>query len=231
MPVPVPDAQWHCKPTGAYNRNSDEAFENAICTYNLLNSLGWSISAICGVWGNIEAESGYNPWRWQSDNVLNSNDTITIAESTLHGYGLVQFTPAGKYIYAQEAQTNAGYGPNFSNEQGSEYDGDSQFRYINDYADYIATASYPLSYADFKINQMGPEYSAVAWLLNYERPYDQGQAVQDYRASIARYWYDILIQYDPSDPIGPDGSGRITDYSKPFKFMFYLKPHYKKRGF
>lgn len=236
MPSPIPDAEWHAKAYGAYERSSDEAYENAICVYNLLHSLGWSLSAICGVYGNIEAESGYNPWRWQSDNVLSSDEEGTIATSTAHGYGFVQFTPAGKYIYS-EAQENTGYGPNFSNWEGNIFDGDSQLRYIDVYADYEPTYSYPETFEEFKESGESPEHCAKAWLLNYERPYDQGEGVQAYRAAIARYWYDILIEFDPSDPIPPEGGGGQPTptpskdsqfYGDKFNIAFYLKPHYKR---
>ena len=234
MPVPTPSATWYAKKYGAYARESQEAFDNAICVYNLLSSLGWSLSAICGFWGNVEGESGYNPWRWQSDNVLASN--VDLAVSGV-GYGFVQFTPPGKYIYAAAAQQNIGYGPNFSDWEGNIFDGDSQCRYINTYADYIETSLYPVSYDEFKTGGYSPEYCAKAWLINYERPADQSEAVQNYRASIARWWYDRLIIYDPSDPIPPEGGGgqptpkptELTLYENSFKISFYLKPWYKRR--
>lgn len=237
MPTPIPDAEWHAKEYGAYARDSNEAYENAICVYNLLHDLGWTLSAICGVYGNIEAESGYNPWRWQSDDVLSSNEEGIIASSTAHGYGFVQFTPAGKYIYADEAKENTGYGPNFADWEGNIFDGDSQLRYIDENADYIPTWSYPETYEEFKQSPESPEHCAKAWLLNYERPYEQGEAVQNYRASIARYWYDILIEFDPSDPIPPEGGGGqptpkpvedLAYYGDKFNINFYLKPHYKR---
>ena len=232
MPIPVPSADWHAKPYGGYPRESQEAFENAICVYNLLSSLGWTLSAICGFYGNVEAESAYNPWRWENDYIHSSNDDL---EHT-GGYGFPQFTPSGKYIYAPQAQANTGYGPNFSDWEGNVYDGDSQCRYIDGYADYMPTWSYPETFDEYKASTNSPEHCARAWLLNYERPGDQSQAVQDYRASIARYWYDILIVYDPSDPIPPEpGSGQPTPkpadlsaYAKTFKINFYLKPWYKK---
>ena len=231
MPTPVPSADWHAKSTGAYARESNEAFENAICTYNLLSSLGWTLSAICGVYGNIEAESGYNPWRWQNDDVLSSRDTSIIATSTAHGYGFPQFTPAGKYIYSPYAETNDGYGPNYSNSEGNVFDGDSQLRFIDEHADYAPTGSYPETFSEYKASTDSPEHCARAWLLNYERPYNQSESVQAYRASIARYWYDILIEYDPSEPIPPEPTPVLSGesgYSNKFKINFYLKPFYKK---
>lgn len=227
MPTPVPPADWHAQTYGAYARSSNEAFENAICVYNLLHSLNWSLSAICGLYGNVEAESGYNPWRWEGDYVPTSYG------SRSHGYGFCQFTPASKYIDDSAAQANTGYGPNYSDQQGNIFDGDSQLRFIDVYADYIPTYDYPLSYADYKVNNNGPEYSARAWVKNYERPGDQSEEALAYRASIARHWYDILIEYDPSTPIPPEPGpippkDRTGSYNKKFKIMFYLKPWYKR---
>lgn len=233
MPTPVPDASWHAKPYGGYARESQEAFDNAICVYNLFSSLGWTLSAICGFWGNVEAESAYNPWRWEGDYVHSSNDDL---ENT-GGYGFVQFTPSGKYINAEAAQANEGYGPNFSDWEGNIYDGDSQCVYIDGYADYIPTYYYPESFEEYKESGESPEHCARAWLLNYERPGDQSEEVQNYRASIARYWYDILIEYDPSEPIPPEGGGgqptpkpvdAIAETSNRIKINMYIKPWWKR---
>ena len=233
MPSPIPDAEWHAKTYGAYDRSSSEAVENAICTYNLLTSLGWTLQAMCAVYGNIEAESGYNPWRWEGDNVPSSN------ESPGYGYGFPQFTPSGKYINSSEAQANEGYGPNYTDWQGNIFDGDSQLRFIDQYADYDPDTpyGYNISYEEFKTGEYSPEYLAKAWLHNYERPRDQSESVELYRASIARHWYDLLIPFDPSEPIPPEGGGGqptpkpvedLTYYGDKFKIGFYLKPHYKR---
>lgn len=232
MPTPTPDAEWHAKDYGGYARDSQEAFDNAICTYNLLSSLGWTCQAICAVYGNIEAESGYNPWRWEGDNVASSNG------AQYWGYGFPQFTPATKYIDSPYAQENDGYGPNFSDWEGNVFDGDSQLRFINEYADYSTDNpyGYNIDYDEFKTGYYSPEYLAKAWLHNYERPANQSSAVEDYRASIARHWYDILINYDPSDPIPPEGGGgqptpKPADesiYQRTFRMNFYLKPWWKK---
>lgn len=232
MPSPTPSADWHAKPYGAYGRQSTEAFENAICTYNLLSSLGWTVQAVSAVYGNIEAESGYNPWRWEGDNIASSNG------SQYWGYGFPQFTPATKYIDDVNAQANTGYGPNFSDWEGNVFDGDSQLRFIDAYADYAINPGYGynIDYDEFKTGYYSPEYLAKAWLHNYERPLDQSATAENYRASIARYWYDVLIVYDPSTPIPPEGGGgqptpkpaNASSYENKFRIQFYLKPWYRR---
>lgn len=234
MPTPVPSANWHAKPYGGYARESVEAFENAICVYNLLTSLGWTLQAMCAFWGNVEAESTYNPWRWEGDYVHSSNDDL----SSTGGYGFAQFTPSAKYIWNEAAQMNEGYGPNFSDWTGNIYDGDSQCRFIDVYADYSTDNpyGYNISYEEFKTGYYSPEYLAKAWLHNYERPPDQSPAVEEYRASIARYWYDLLIEYDPSDPIPPEGGGgqptpppaTQIGTANTFRLSFYIKPWWRR---
>ena len=235
MPTPVPEATWHAAVYGGFYREGAEAFDNAICVYNLLTSLGWTVQAVAAFWGNVEAESAYNPWRWEGDYVHSSNDDL---EHT-GGYGLVQFTPSGKYINDPNAQANTGYGPNFADWTGNVFDGDSQCRFIDVYADYSTDNpyGYNISYEEFKTGYYSPEYLAKAWLHNYERPKEQGPEVEDYRASVARYWYDILIEYDPSEPIPPEGGGGqpvpkpvedLNYYTNKFKINLYLKPYYKR---
>lgn len=198
---PMPPHVWHAKATGAYAETSQEAFENALMTYDILASSGWTLNAICGLLGNIGHESAYNPWRWQSDNVLRSTDTSIIEHGSV-GYGLVQFTPAGKYIGNANAMENGFYAPNFSDIPGDPDDGTSQLVYIDKYGDYYATTSYPLSYEKYKKSYDTPENLAAAWLYNYERPSDPSATLSARQAS-ARYWWNILGQYDPS-PYNPD---------------------------
>ena len=87
---------WHNKQTGYYSRTSTEAYDNAIMVYNILSSWGWHRSSVCAVLGNMEVESGYNPWRWQGDSVPVEGNTAYIGTNpttnTNHAYGLMQFS-------------------------------------------------------------------------------------------------------------------------------------------
>lgn len=75
------------KPSGGYNIQSAEGTNNILRTYDYLAPLGYDKQCVIGILGNVAAESGLNPWRWQGD-------TVTYSD----GYGLVQFTPASGYI-------------------------------------------------------------------------------------------------------------------------------------
>lgn len=76
---------WHAKPSGGYNAYSVGGIDNIFEINNNLQS--FNIAAISGIIGNIMAESGLNPWRWQGD-----------MYGTSRGYGLFQFTPASDYL-------------------------------------------------------------------------------------------------------------------------------------
>ena len=92
---------WNAKPSGGYSITSKEGGENIAQMNSILHEEGFTLEAQSGVLGNCFAESGLNPWRWQSDNVNMSN-----------GYGLFQFTPARGYI--DDAKEFDGYAPNLS---------------------------------------------------------------------------------------------------------------------
>ncbi len=77
---------WHAKPLGGYDIDSTEAYDNMVMIWNLFKSeLHSTDEAIIGVLANCFAESGFNPWRWESD-------AVTVGYQ--NGYGLFQFTPA-----------------------------------------------------------------------------------------------------------------------------------------
>lgn len=84
---------WYAKPKGAYSRDSAEGMTN-IFNYRSEFST-WSLESVCGMLGNVQAESGFNPWRWQGDRY-----------GTSRGYGLYQFTPASGYINLSGATPN-----------------------------------------------------------------------------------------------------------------------------
>lgn len=198
---------WHCKPYGGYAKESTEAKDNAIEIADILRNVSWTLNAIAGMLGNVGWEGGYNPWRWESDDVLASTDIELIATSTVHGYGLYQFTPSGKYIMDGTAQTYRGYGPNYSDIVGSQLDGEAQVIFLNFHADYYQTPMYPLSYQEYKESEADADWLAAAWFYNYERGTWNVEREVD-----ARYWYDFLV-----DHYGEDTK------KKKSKWIYYMK--------
>lgn len=136
---------------------------------------GWSLNAIAGVLGNMETESTINPGIWE-----NLDDT---QPETL-GRGLVGWTPA---IRVNNWAAERGLNP---------ADIDTQIAMlaweVNNGDVYYKTSSYPTpeTFAAFTVSMQSPEYLAMAFLYNYERPYSLDQPN---RATQARYWYDYLI--------------------------------------
>lgn len=239
---------WHCKATGGYDRTSQEGLDNAEMLAGFLLSEGFCISAICAILGNGAGESGLNPWRWESDYVPTYNEFLgwsgQVAQQ--HGYGLFGFTPASSYINSTNEQQLAmyGYGPNFSDRAGSQYDGEAQAKYFagtveqnwthnlfNYYYDnFIAIGIdisnfYNMTFAQFKAgvdgggNDIPLDYLTGAFELCYEKPADWAAANSyNYRVSNAAYWYEYF-EHHPPQPVQDDDS---------FNIMFYLKPFWKR---
>ena len=207
---------WHAKRTGSYAATSQEAYDNAMESFAIMyNDYGWTKAACCGVFGNIDFEGVWNPWRWESDNVR------SVAQSQSdhgysHGYGLIGWTPSGKYIwdnftFTYQGQTYyyfpnyhqqgyPGYGPNFSDQAGLATDGAAQIKLICE--------AMSRGNTNIWVNRKGctasrfitltdPEEAAYYWLWNAEYPADpEGQEAR--RKSHARDWYNRL----PATPQG-----------------------------
>ena len=194
---------WHAKNTGAYARESTEAYENAVLAWGVLQARGWSLLAFCGMWGNVGSESGYNPWRWQSDIVLPEGDP-RITYQNGHAYGLCQWDPADKYISG--GTWYSGYRPNYSDRPGNPRDGQAQMEFLEDTAvssgQYFPNPyyNYQISYDDYKLMTLDDytfEYATRAWFHNYERGTWDNQ-----RTISCEYFYYELLGVDPPPPSG-----------------------------
>lgn len=168
---------------------------NATYIYSYLHSAGWSTYAIAGLLGNMQAESLLNPGRWQSEDVGN----------TSLGYGLVQWTPSTKYT-------------NWCTSQGltdpSQMDHNlARILYeVDNGLQWISTSTYPLSFLEFTTSTQSVHDLAAAFLLNYERPADQSQEVQNYRGSLASTWYTYITGQTPTPPT-PGASTRRNHFN------------------
>lgn len=192
---------WHNKATGAYSRESNEAYENALMAWGILSRRGWGLLAFCGFWGNVGSESGWNPWRWQSDIVLPVNDP-RINYQNGHAYGLAQWDAASKYI--DGGRGYSGYAPNYSNQSGGANDGSAQVNFLDDTAvssgQYFPNPNYnyQISYANYKLityPQYSFDYAARAWFHNYERGTWDNQ-----RTISCQYFYNKLSGVTPPTP-------------------------------
>lgn len=146
----------------------EEMKNNAQLFANYFIERGWSKNAICGMLGNIQVESNINPGLWES-----------LEEGNLQGgYGLVQWTPATKYIdWAVD---------NYS-------DGNKQCERIQYEVDnnlqWISTDLYNITFKEFTTSDKTPHELAMIFLANYERPLNPNQPL---RGEYAEYWYNTL---------------------------------------
>ena len=167
---------------------------NAFYIYNALIDHGWVFTPICALLGNMEHESGLNPGRWQSDDVGN----------TSRGYGLVQWTPASKYIDWCSTQNLSDYTTMDNNIARILYE-------VENGLQWIPTTNYNFTFEQFTKNVGTVQYLSRAFLLNYERPADQSESVQEKRSNSAVKWFTTI--YGEAPP--PDsGGGSVTPTTK-----------------
>lgn len=202
---------WHNQNTGGFLRTSVEAQDNAWMVYNTLRSLGWLVNPICAMLGNVEHESAYNPWRWQSDIVLAMNSAqigVLCGGNTAHAYGLCQQDPAAKYIYRPYSQALPDFQPNFSDRPGGANDGTAQLQYLhwicqngdpdcgsNEWLP-GASATYGMQYNDFITDTAHTiNFLTHTFFWCYERG-----TWSDTRVTAAQYWYDFFQGTPPEPP-------------------------------
>lgn len=234
---------WACDPTGAYGRGSAKSRQNADEIRAVCNALGWCLESICALLGNIEHESGYNPWRWQGDTVLPVGDPRigTIGGgNTAHAYGLCQQDPAAKYIYRAYAQMQNGFGPNYSDQAGSQYDGYAQLQYLHWICsqneaggEWLPNSSYAqglgVPFEDFIVNS--PNYTTGQLARVFFGCYERG-TWSDTRVTATNYWYTIFTGSDPDDPDVPPGTDSQAAWIAVFQLIAKRKKEiyiYKKR--
>lgn len=165
---------------------ADEMETNARYVYDVLVARGWSPTAVCGMLGNMETESTINPGIWQN---LDAGNTSL-------GYGLVQWTPATKYLTWCEAR---GLDPSHMDSALARIEWE-----LDNGEQYYPTDAYPLTFPQFKVSTESAAYLAQAFLRNYERPADQTQPA---RSTQAERWYTLLK--------GTVGGGETPDPGTP----------------
>lgn len=173
----------------------DQMKLNAEYIYRALAREGWTLQSICGMLGNMQFESTINPGRWQSEDVGNMS----------MGYGLVQWTPASKYI--NWVGSGRDYSTMDNNLKRINYEVENNIQYI-------ATNDYPLTFRQFKSAVDDPYYLACAFAWNYERSYvvlygteEEKEALRQQRGGAARSWYTYLSGVSPGPIPGKKKEG------------------------
>lgn len=222
---------WNAKPSGSYQYDSKAGTENIFEINAFFNTENYTIEAQSGLIGNVMAESGLNPWRWQSDTVNLSG-----------GYGLFQFTPASGYIDLTDVPFHS---PNLSTSEQTSgatvNDGEAQLIVFNEdrlgkwisncWRTYWDTNTYAQLYAERKriLNTYGNgskitlnQFKTIknvwdatfTFLACYEGPRVPNV---DPRYENAVNAYELLTGNPPDPPIPP------TPINKKLPIWFYIK--------
>lgn len=146
----------------------EEMTENAEYILGYLLTKGWTREAICGMLGNMQTESTINPGIWQNLD----------AGNTRLGFGLVQWTPATKYLNWAN-QRNLSPPAMDSNLQRILWEVSNNVQWIHP----------SMSFRQFTRLTSSPEECARLFLRHYERPANPNQPN---RARQARYWFNNL---------------------------------------
>lgn len=146
---------------------------NAEIIKTYFSSRGWTINAISAIVGNMFAESGINPGRWENDNVGN----------LMGGFGLVQWTPATRIRnWIDETYGDGDYTNGYHQLDRIIYELDNGL-------DYYPAKGFNETFREWTLSTKSPGYLAAAFLCNYERAADTGWGAQIKRARFAESWY------------------------------------------
>ena len=142
--------------------------ETAQQIWNYLTSKGWTKESVAALLGNAQSESGIIADRWESNIVGNMSG----------GYGLVQWTPATKYINWAKSN-NLVYQDIISQCKRLEWEVANNQQFY----------SPSMTFKQFTQSTQTPEVLADIFIRSYERPYNPNQPA---RQTQARYWYNLL---------------------------------------
>lgn len=166
---------------------------------------GWTLEAICGMLGNMQAESYLNPAQWQHNIAV---------ESIYTGYGLVQWTPRTKYTDFAES-----YGIDWRNNYDFEL---TRIQYELEHdLQWQPVLWHGMTFAQYAQSTDSVYTLAEAFLRAYEAPADPDASLS-FRQQKAAEWYTYFGGHPPHPPTPTPGTG------KKFNIMFYLKPRWKR---
>ena len=182
-----------------------DSLNNAQLVADHFSATGWTPQAISALCGNMRHESSINPNIWE----------YGYGHSLDRGYGLVQWTPASKYIDWAVAN-NLPWENGFSQLARIDYEQDNQIQWY-------VTDDYPLSFHEFTRSTLDVSYLTQAFTWNYERP--NRQAGEDSTPDRIAFADVCLSELDFSGnggtPVTPPR--RPTDTTKPATQYQYEK--------
>ena len=189
---------------------------NATFIYNYYLEKGWTAFAICGMLGNMQRESTINPGIWQD---------LDQYQNQQNGYGLVQWTPATKYLdwcFENSLESRKME----SNLARIDYE-------LANGLQWISTSTYPMTFKEFISSTQSPSYLASVFLHNYERA---GVSAESERQQNANYWYKYLTGNTPpsggDDPELPDLpiTPGVSKKRKGYNFVLFGASKKRLRG-
>lgn len=174
-----PDGFWYAPDEYLSQEQMDV---NAVYIAQILYFVhGWKINAIAALLGNMQTESKINPALWE-----NRTDYEAAGEDpndNSHGFGLVQWTPWGKYTdYAERHGLERIHIKSQLQRIQAEVQNEIQW---------ISTTKYNFSFYEFTQSAETPYYLAGAFVYNYERPNITEETYVE-RGEQAEYYYDLI---------------------------------------
>lgn len=173
---------------------------NAQYILDFLLHKGWTKNAVCGMLGNMQAESSINPGRWQMGYSVWNMDA---------GFGLVQWTPASKYFDWARGY----YG--CTNQQAITMDKElSRILWeVQNNKQWISSLdTQGRTFSQFTQSTDTPYDLAMAFIKAYERPKNPNQP---YRGERAEYWYSTLTGGGIPSPPPPPTEDNAPDNAYP----------------
>lgn len=155
-------------------------------TYVAANHPTWTLNAMAAILGNVQSEGIMNPAQWE----------YGYGQSTAYGYGLVQWTPATKYLdwCTSTNKDRLAMGTAVDRFEWERANGEQ----------YYPTSKYNITFTSFLTDSShSVDTLARAWLYNYERPADPA-STEGLRVSQANTWYEFLSGEEPDPPTPPD---------------------------
>ena len=163
----------------SYLSNEDKRRVNVKAIYKALSDKGWTINAISAILGNMQTESNFNPGIWEGNKVNNLS----------RGFGLVQWTPATKYI--DWCKREYGNGVDYTT---LEHNIDRIIWEVDNNKQWNPRKSFNyMSFKDFTKSTLDVGYLTKAFMLCYERPLDQSNTTQEARAQQGIKWHNYLL--------------------------------------
>ena len=136
--------------------------------WDYLTSRGWTKQSVSALLGNMQSESEISADSWENGLIGNMSG----------GYGLVQWTPATKYI-------------NWAQSKGLVYQNvisqckRLEWEVVNSQQFYNPN----MTFAQFTKSTQSPEALADIFIRYYERPFNPNQPAMGIQA---RYWFELL---------------------------------------